>query len=45
MTRICAPMVRYSKQSFRQLVRLYGVDVAYTPMILADSFTKSAKAR
>ncbi|OQR68931.1 tRNA-dihydrouridine(20a/20b) synthase-like [Tropilaelaps mercedesae] len=45
MTRICAPMVRYSKQSFRELVRLYGVDLAYTPMILADSFVRSAKAR
>ncbi|XP_003737035.1 tRNA-dihydrouridine(20a/20b) synthase [NAD(P)+]-like [Galendromus occidentalis] len=45
MTRICAPMVRYSKQSFRELVRLYDVDIAYTPMVLAESFTKSAKAR
>ena len=45
LTRICAPMVRYSKQAFRELVRLYDVDIAYTPMILADSFTKSAKAR
>jgi len=42
---ICAPMVRYSKLAFRLLVRLYGCDVAYTPMILADSFYKSQKAR
>ncbi|KAF1742260.1 hypothetical protein MXB_2112 [Myxobolus squamalis] len=34
--RMSAPMVRYSK---------YEVDVAFTPMILADSFIKSDKAR
>jgi len=26
-------------------VRQYGCDVAYTPMIIADSFLKSQKAR
>lgn len=38
-------MVRYSKLAFRTLVRLYDVDVAFSPMILADSFHKSPKAR
>lgn len=43
--KICAPMVRYSKLSFRMLVREYGCDLAFTPMIIADSFIKSLKAR
>ena len=43
--RICAPMVRYSKLPFRMLVRLYDCDLAYTPMIMADSFSSSAIAR
>jgi len=38
-------MVRYSKLAFRNLVRLYDVDVAFSPMILADSFYQSQKAR
>ncbi|KAJ2079533.1 tRNA dihydrouridine synthase [Coemansia sp. RSA 988] len=42
---VCAPMVRYSKGAFRELVRDYGVDIAYTPMILADVFKSSAFAR
>lgn len=42
---VCAPMVRYSKLAFRTLVRLYDVHLAYTPMILADSFVRSDKAR
>ncbi len=42
---VCAPMVRYSKLPFRTLVRSYGVHLAYTPMILADSFSDSAAAR
>lgn len=45
LIKICAPMVRYSKQAFRMLVRRYSVDVAYTPMIISDSFVKSQKAR
>lgn len=45
MIKICAPMVRYSKQAFRHLVRRYKVDIAYTPMIVSDSFVKSQKAR
>ncbi|KAF5304739.1 hypothetical protein FQA39_LY09516 [Lamprigera yunnana] len=42
---VCAPMVRYSKIQFRTLVREYNCDVCYTPMILADSFCRSEKAR
>ena len=42
---VCAPMVRYSKLPFRTLVRSFGVDLAYTPMIIADSFASSAAAR
>lgn len=38
-------MVRYSKLEFRTLVRKYGVDLCYTPMIMADSFCQSNKAR
>lgn len=40
-----APMVRYSKLAFRQLVRLYDVDVCYTPMIYAKNFIESEKCR
>eukprot|EP00095_Tigriopus_kingsejongensis_P005947 maker-scaffold316_size209483-snap-gene-1.39 protein:Tk05947 transcript:maker-scaffold316_size209483-snap-gene-1.39-mRNA-1 annotation:"trna-dihydrouridine(20a 20b) synthase" len=45
LVHMCAPMVRYSKLGFRQLVREYGVDVAFTPMILAESFAQSQTAR
>ncbi|XP_011501791.1 PREDICTED: tRNA-dihydrouridine(20a/20b) synthase [NAD(P)+]-like [Ceratosolen solmsi marchali] len=45
MTKICAPMVRYSKIQFRTLVRKYNCDLCFTPMILADSFVKSSAAR
>ncbi|XP_011873690.1 PREDICTED: tRNA-dihydrouridine(20a/20b) synthase [NAD(P)+]-like isoform X2 [Vollenhovia emeryi] len=45
MIKICAPMVRYSKLQFRTLVRRYGCDICFTPMILADSFVQSSKAR
>ena len=43
--KICAPMVRYSKLAFRTLVRKYGCDIAYTPMIVADSFLQSESCR
>jgi len=43
--KICAPMVRYSKLPFRILVRNYGCDLAFSPMIVADSFYNSPKAR
>ena len=42
---VCAPMVRYSKLPFRTLVRSYDVHLAYTPMIIAESFASSAIAR
>ncbi|XP_001608232.1 tRNA-dihydrouridine(20a/20b) synthase [NAD(P)+]-like [Nasonia vitripennis] len=45
MTKVCAPMVRYSKLPFRTLVRKYDCDICFTPMILADSFVQSSKAR
>ena len=41
--KICAPMVRYSKLAFRRLVRKYGADLCFTPMIVADAFIKSVK--
>ncbi|KNC98393.1 uncharacterized protein SPPG_06098 [Spizellomyces punctatus DAOM BR117] len=43
--KICAPMVRYSKLPFRELVRNYDVDIAYTPMILADVYKHSKISR
>ncbi|KAJ1665886.1 tRNA dihydrouridine synthase [Coemansia sp. RSA 1813] len=42
---VCAPMVRYSKGAFREILRDYNVDIAYTPMILADVFKSSEHAR
>ncbi|XP_066149372.1 tRNA-dihydrouridine(20a/20b) synthase [NAD(P)+]-like [Euwallacea fornicatus] len=45
LVKVCAPMVRYSKLQFRNLVKIYGCDLTFTPMILADSFCKSPKAR
>ncbi|XP_067625567.1 tRNA-dihydrouridine(20a/20b) synthase [NAD(P)+]-like [Eurosta solidaginis] len=44
-TRVSAPMVRYSKMEFRRLLRQHGVKLAFTPMIIADSFINSQKAR
>ncbi|KAG9235138.1 tRNA-dihydrouridine synthase-like protein 4-like protein [Amylocarpus encephaloides] len=40
-----APMVRYSKLAFRQTVAEYGVDLTWTPMILAKEFNRSVFAR
>ncbi|XP_076861707.1 uncharacterized protein LOC143514426 isoform X4 [Brachyhypopomus gauderio] len=45
LVRVCAPMVRYSKLAFRSLVRKYDCDVCFTPMIVADDFLRSGKAR
>ncbi|KAI9203427.1 uncharacterized protein BJ171DRAFT_509647 [Polychytrium aggregatum] len=42
---ISAPMVRYSKLPFRELIRRYNVDIAYTPMILSNVFKHSAYSR
>ncbi|KFY31928.1 hypothetical protein V493_00686 [Pseudogymnoascus sp. VKM F-4281 (FW-2241)] len=38
-------MVRYSKLAFRQTVHKYGVDLCWTPMILAKEFNRSVYAR
>lgn len=35
-------MVRYSKLAFRLLVQEYGVDMTYTPMILAHEYARQA---
>lgn len=43
--RVSAPMVRYSKLGFRRLLRKHGVKLCFTPMIIADSFNNSEKAR
>ncbi|KAH8592399.1 tRNA-dihydrouridine synthase-like protein 4-like protein [Bisporella sp. PMI_857] len=40
-----APMVRYSKLAFRQTVAEFGVDLTWTPMILAKEFNRSGIAR
>ncbi|XP_048742778.2 tRNA-dihydrouridine(20a/20b) synthase [NAD(P)+]-like isoform X1 [Ostrea edulis] len=45
LVKICAPMVRYSKLPFRTLVRKYDCDLAFTPMIVSNSFIHSIKAR
>lgn len=42
---VSAPMVRYSKFEFRRLLRRHGVQLCFTPMIVADSFLSSEKAR
>uniref|UniRef100_A0A915APC4 tRNA-dihydrouridine synthase n=1 Tax=Parascaris univalens TaxID=6257 RepID=A0A915APC4_PARUN len=42
---VAAPMVRYSKLPFRSLVRLYGADLVYTPMINANNFITSEECR
>lgn len=43
--KIVAPMVRYSKLPFRLLCRKWGADLCYTPMIIAEPFNRSEKAR
>ena len=45
LIKVCAPMVRFTKLPFRQLVLKYGTDIAVTPMIMSDSFVRSQKAR
>lgn len=40
-----APMVRYSKLEFRLLTKSYGVDISYTPMIVASTFIESQLSR
>ena len=43
--KIAAPMVRFSKLPWRHVVRSYGTEIVYSPMIMADSFVNSQKAR
>lgn len=39
-------MVSYFfRLQFRKLIRMYECDLCFTPMIMADSYVKSAKAR
>lgn len=45
LVKIQAPMVRCSRPPFRKLCRLWGTDISYTHMIVAESFVKSAEAR
>ncbi|KAH9577295.1 tRNA-dihydrouridine synthase [Trypanosoma melophagium] len=45
LVKIQAPMVRCSRPAFRKLCRLWGTNVSYTHMIMADSFTRSDAAR
>jgi tRNA-dihydrouridine synthase 4 len=45
LVQIAAPMVRFSKLPFRHVVRSWGSDIVFTPMIMANSFVNSAKAR
>lgn len=45
LVKICAPMVRYSRLQFRNLVKLYDCDLTFTPMNFADSFCLSNHAR
>lgn len=40
------PVVSLSRRlAFRTLVRRYGCDLCYTPMVVAADFVRSAKAR
>lgn len=45
IVKIQAPMVRCSRPAFRKLCRLWGTDISYTHMIMADSFIHSSLAR
>ncbi|KAF8331923.1 uncharacterized protein EI90DRAFT_901023 [Cantharellus anzutake] len=42
---VAAPMVRFSKLPYRHLVSLYNTHITYTPMILAQEFSRSAIGR
>ena len=45
LKKVQAPMVRCSRPPFRKLCSLWGTDIVYTHMILADCFVRSASAR
>lgn len=38
-------VVYFCRLQFRKLIRMYECDLCFTPMIMADSYVKSAKAR
>lgn len=38
-------MFNLKRLQFRELIRKYDCDLAYTPMIMSDSFVRSQKAR
>ncbi|KAM0748026.1 FMN-linked oxidoreductase [Meredithblackwellia eburnea MCA 4105] len=42
---VAAPMVRYSKLAFRELVSKYDTHITHTPMMLAQEFSRSPLAR
>lgn len=42
---VAGPMVRYLKLPFRETCRHFGVDIVYTPMILAREFVRNDMAR
>lgn len=42
---VLAPLVRCSKLPFRHLCSLYETHITHTPMILAEEFSRSQKAR
>ncbi|KAG8345461.1 putative Dihydrouridine synthase (Dus) [Trypanosoma vivax] len=45
LVKLQAPMVRCSRPAFRKLCQLWGTDVSYTHMIMAESFSCSEAAR
>lgn len=44
-TRILLPIIIFFRLQFRNLVKKYNCDICFTPMIMADSFLQSIKAR
>eukprot|EP01114_Cavostelium_apophysatum_P008996 TRINITY_DN22069_c0_g1_i1.p1 TRINITY_DN22069_c0_g1~~TRINITY_DN22069_c0_g1_i1.p1 ORF type:complete len:351 (+),score=60.42 TRINITY_DN22069_c0_g1_i1:98-1054(+) len=43
--KVAAPMVRYSKLGYRLLMKRWGCDITFTPMIVAKDFNASQFAR
>jgi hypothetical protein len=44
-SKVLAPMVGGSELAFRLLCRRYGVDLAYTPMMMSDQFVNDSEYR
>ena len=42
-TRVCGPMVLQSELAFRMFVRRHGVELCYTPMIVAADLVRAAQ--